>query len=30
MLDLQEKADLLLEKEEELISQHMHLIKENA
>jgi hypothetical protein len=30
MMELQEKADTVLEKEEELISQHMHLIKENA
>lgn len=30
MLNFHEKVDTLLEKEEELIGQHMHLIKENA
>jgi len=30
MLDFQEKADSLMEKEEEVIGTHMNLIKENA
>jgi hypothetical protein len=30
MMDFQEKVDTLLEKEEELVSSHMNLIKENA
>lgn len=30
MMNLQEKVDNILEKEEELISSHMNLIKENA
>lgn len=30
MLELQEKVDNVLEKEEELVKDHMNLIKENA
>ena len=30
IMDLAEKAENVLEKEEELIASHMHFIKENA